>query len=76
MSNNLNYLHSHSGLERTLKDKDLNSKAFVLIDEKYKDMFDEISMLLKEFTYGGRTYYKVPILAFVRKGGVFKNLNF
>lgn len=67
MSVRYNSLHSHSGLERDLK----IDKGLVIIDEEYKSLFEEYS--LKPFKYNGLTYYKVPTLAFVNKGGVFKN---
>lgn len=63
-------LHSHSGLERELK----IPKNKVLIDEKFKDLFAEGSIKIEPLKYDGVNYYKIPILAFVRKGGEFKNL--
>ena len=60
-------LHSHSAIERELvfpKDK-------VLVDARYKDKFSEGET--EEFVYKNVLYYKVPILSFVKKGGVFKN---
>ena len=72
MSNRISYLHSHSGLERTLSVKDIKSKQYVLIDAKYKDLFPAEER--KIFKYEKRTYYKVPILSFFEKGGTFKNL--
>lgn len=74
MSHGINYLHSHSGIERTLKDKDIANKSHVLIDEEYKDCFVDCSFALKPFGYNDKKYYKVPTLTFVSKGGVFKNL--
>lgn len=68
MSNGHNYLHSHSALERELK----FPKHTVLIDEKYAEIFG--GEPCKEFVYKKRTYYKVNIYSFVKKGGVFKNL--
>ena len=67
MSKNFGLLHSHSGLERELKFK----KHIVLVDEQYKNMFLEDT--IEKFKHLGNVYYKVPILSFVRKGGVFKN---
>lgn len=67
MSKNLTILHSHSGLERNLK----FSQSFVLVDEEFADMFD--SEYVKPFKHNRITYLKVPILMFVKKGGVFKN---
>ena len=72
MSNRIGYLHSHSGLEKTLSDKDIKSKRYVLIDAKYKDLFP--AEVRKMFKYEKRTYYKVPTLMFFEKGGTFKNL--
>ena len=69
MSNGVNYLHSHSGLERELN----FPKDVVLVDEKYRDMFPED--MRKLFIYKRREYYKVNIAYFVRKGGQFKNLH-
>lgn len=68
MSAGVDFLHSHSGLERELK----FPKKYVLIDEKYGEMFGDA--LVKPFTHEGRDYYKVNIYLFWRKGGVFKNL--
>lgn len=67
MSGKFNVLHSHSGLERELKFK----KHIVLVDEQYKNMFLEDT--IEKFKHHGNVYYKVPILSFVRNGGVFKN---
>jgi hypothetical protein len=71
MSQGINYLHSHSGLERTLRET-ANDKFHVLIDKEFKSMFEDCSV--KPFKHGGKQYYKVPTYAFFRKGGVFKNL--
>lgn len=67
MSNKVTYLHSHSGLERELK----FPKHTVLVDEEYKGLF--IEGTIEPFKYNGVNYYKVPILSFVNKGGIFKN---
>ena len=75
MSQGINYLHSHSGLERTLRDDDIVNKSHVLIDEQYKMMFADGAIRLTPLKINGVRYYKVPILSFVRKNGVFKNLN-
>lgn len=69
MSKNLTILHSHSGLERNLK----FPQSFVLVDEEFSDMFD--SEHVKPFKHNRIVYLKVPILMFVNKGGVFKNLD-
>ena len=75
MSAGFKFLHSHSGLEKTVKDKDLYNKSCVLIDKEYADLFSDISSLVKPFTKDGVMYYKVPVFAFIKKGGIFKNLN-
>ena len=62
-------LHSHSGLERELD----MEKRFVLVDEEFKNRF--IKDNIEAVVYNNITYYKVPILSFVKNGGVFKNLN-
>ena len=67
MSNKMNFLHSHSALERELK----FPKHIVLVDEEYKNLFLEDA--IEKFTYWRKVYYKVPILSFVNNGGVFKN---
>ena len=74
MSHGINYLHSHSGIERNVRDL-ANDKFHVLIDEEFKHMFDDCGVKLTPYTYMGAKYYKVPTYAFFRKGGVFKNLN-
>lgn len=66
MSYGKDYLHSHSGLERNLR----FPKHVVLVDEKYAYMFSEA----KPFSHNNIVYYRVPTMEFVRKGGVFKNL--
>lgn len=75
MSNGITYLHSHSGIERTLKDDDVVKKRVVIVDEKYEELFGGISEHIEHCTICGKKYIKVPILAFVMKGGVFKNLD-
>lgn len=61
-------LHSHSGIERKIN----MEKRFVLVDERYKDLFLEDT--IEKLVYCKKTYYKVPIMSFVKNGGVFKNL--
>lgn len=68
MSHGLTYLHSHSALERELR----MPKHLVLIDAKFASVFISDSVI--PFKYRGVDYCKVPILSFVGKGGVFKNL--
>lgn len=66
-SSSCHHLHSHSAIERAL----LFPKNVVLVDEKYEFMFDSVGVV--KFEYDGVPYIKVPILAFVRRGGVFRN---
>jgi len=68
MSAGVTVLHSHSGLERELH----FPKHTVLIDAKYKDLFEGSPCEL--FEHDGIEYYKVNIYSFVMRGGVFKNL--
>lgn len=68
MSSGINYMHSHSGLERELR----FPKDKVLIDKKYGDMFEDA--LLKPFSHNGHDYFKVNTYIFWKRGGVFKNL--
>jgi len=67
MSTKYDTLHSHSGLERMLN----FPKHLVLIDVKYGPDFD----VKESFSYNGKEYYKVPIIDFVKHGGMFKNLS-
>lgn len=67
MGSIFNKLHSHSGLERELKLK----KHIVLVDEEYKNLF--IADTIEKFKHNDKVYYKVPIISFVNKGGMFKN---
>ena len=57
------------------KDMEIMKKSHVLIDEKYIDMFDKGMVSPKPIKHNGISYYKVHILDFIHKGGVFKNLN-
>lgn len=68
MSFNTDYLHSHSALERELR----FPKNIVLVDTCYGDRFDDT--MKESFVYLKKEYLKVPTLAFVERGGVFKNL--
>lgn len=61
-------LHSHSGIEREMN----MVKNKVLIDFKFAPMFDPFK-LGKVFTWHGRKFVEVDILAFVSHGGEFKN---
>lgn len=74
MSQGINYLHSHSGLERSIPET-ANDKFHVLVDEEYKNMFELSGVKVHPFKHKGKQYYKVPTYAFFCKGGVFKNLN-
>jgi hypothetical protein len=66
MSMGISYLHSHSALERQLRWK----KRTVLVDVKFSPLFDKS----KNYLHNGTHYIEVGILDFVKKGGVFKNL--
>ena len=68
MSHGLTFLHSHSGLERDLR----FPKHTVLVDAKFAHMFSGEPCV--PFIHKSLEYVKVNILAFVKKGGVFKNL--
>lgn len=71
MSQGINYLHSHSAIERNER----LPKHVVLIDGEYKGLFVDCAVKMSPYRYNNKTYYKVPILTFVYKGGVFKNLD-
>lgn len=68
MSVGVTYLHSHSGLEKMLN----FPKRVVLVDAQYRNMF--LDCYVETFSYNKVNYIKVPILTFVKRGGVFKNL--
>ena len=74
MSHGINCLHSHSGIERSVKNL-AKDKFHVLVDEEYKDMFDSCGVKPIPFTYERVKYYLVPTRAFIDKGGVFKNFS-
>lgn len=67
MSHEIDYLHSHSGLERDLK----FPKHTVLVDAEYAHLFHRD--LVVPFKKNGVEYIKVNIMQFVRAGGVFSN---
>ena len=67
MSNGVRYLHSHSALERELK----MPKHIVLVDEEFEELFK--NKAVKPYFSNGVNYLKVPTIAFVKRGGVFKN---
>ena len=73
MSQGITYLHSHSGLERSVSEL-LRDKFHVLVDKEYKSMFTGLTDDVKPFKYEKKQYYKVPTYLFIKKGGVFKNL--
>ena len=68
MSTGVNFMHSHSALERDLK----FPKKYVLIDTKYANKFQDT--FVKPFTYRGKDFCKVHTYEFWRRGGVFKDL--
>ena len=69
MSHGLNFLHSHSGLERDLR----FPKRTVLVDAKFAHMFSGEPCV--PFRHNGVDYIKVNTLSFANKGGVFKHLS-
>ena len=73
MSTGLDYLYNHSGLERELR----IPKNVVLVDEEFRSMFDSMRVSNFNMVHDRRVlkYVKVHILDFVKKGGIFKNLN-
>lgn len=73
MSYGIKYLHSHSGLERNLKET-ANDKFHVLIDEEFKHLFSDC-LDVTPFKHNRVQYYRVPTYVFYLKGGIFKNLN-
>lgn len=68
MSSGLSILHSHSGLERELK----LPKHIVVVDSCFINLFADAKV--QGFMHNGVSYYKVPVDAFIRNGGLFKNL--
>lgn len=73
MSQGINYLHSHSLLERSIPET-AKDKFHVLVDEEYIDIFKDCTGKITPFFYNRKKYYKVPTYDFFRKGGVFKCL--
>lgn len=71
MGKDIGCLHSHSGLERRLG----LPMGIVLVDDKYVQDFIGDGIKTESFRVKNRTYHKVPILAFVKRGGKFMNLN-
>lgn len=70
MSMGVQYLHSHSGIERELR----IPKNVVLVDESFKGLFEKTDVIVP-IVYNKVKYYEVPIMSFINLGGVFKNLN-
>ena len=71
MSHGLQQLHSHSGLEGALR----LPKHIVLVDACFASLFHKKGINTIPFKCNGIEYIKVPILAFVHAGGIFKNLS-
>ena len=64
-------MHSHSGLEGALG----FPKHIVLVDARFASIFHKNGINTTPFKHMNVEYIKVPILAFVKCGGVFKNFN-
>lgn len=71
MSRGVTVLHSHSILECTLH----FPKHIVLVDACYASMFHKNGVDTVPFRYCSVDYVKVPILDFVKAGGIFKALS-
>lgn len=71
MSVGLTVLHSHSVLECELK----FPKHIVLVDATYASVFHKRGVNTTPFRYNSIDYIKVPILEFVKAGGIFKGLS-
>lgn len=69
MSNGLQYLHSHSALERELN----VPKHLVLVDAQFEDLF--LSDAVVHVRHNGKAYIKVPTITFVNKHGTFRNFD-
>lgn len=69
MASYIDSMHSHSGLENSLG----YPKHLVLVDEKYEDLFLEANIRVVKVSIKNKKYLRVPILAFVKLGGQFKN---
>ena len=67
MSQGVNYLHSHSSIER----EERFPKHIVLVDEEYEKLFEKTVL----YVYNGKTYLQVRTLEFVKRGGLFKNFD-
>lgn len=71
MSQGYSQMHSHSGLEGALG----FPKHIVLVDAQFASVFHKIGVNTTPFRHHGVDYIKVPIMAFVLNGGVFRNLD-
>lgn len=69
MSRNTDFIHSHSALERELR----MPKHLVLVDAKFATTFITNNIRVVSIKYGNTDYIEVPILGFIKMGGVFKN---
>lgn len=74
MSQGVTYLHSHSDIERNVREL-VRDKFHVLVDKEFKHMFDDCTTDVHPYSYKGKMYYRVPTYAFYKKGGLFKNLD-
>lgn len=69
---NSSVLHSHSGIERVVHDREIMKKRCVLVDKEFLHIFSDVSSQCEPFAYGGKQYWKVPTMLFYMRGGVFK----
>ena len=69
MASYVDGLHSHSGLEGAMG----YPKHLVLVDERFEDLFLKNNIKPMRIALNNKTYLRVPIMAFVRLGGQFKN---
>lgn len=69
MKVNADGMHSHSGLEGSLG----YPKHLVLVDEAFEEKFKEANVKVIHVAIRNKVYLRVPILAFVKLGGQFKN---
>lgn len=74
MSQGITYLHSHSDIERNVREL-VRDKFHVLVDEEFKHVFDDCTTDVRPYAYKNKIYYLVPTYAFYKKGGLFKNLS-
>ena len=71
MSLNVEYMNSHSGLERELN----MPKHLVLVDAQFAGRFIGKGIKTTPFEYLKIKYAKVPTMQFVNLGGIFKNFS-